>query len=233
MVKVDEAFEVRYKFGGEHFQVLVDFDKLNEFKKNPQKINMYDVLADNKIFKDQKKGEIASEHILNNIFQSKSEEEILKEILLKGECQIPTAYLNKLREEKKIQVINYIAENAMNPQTKSKYVLSMIEGEVNKIRYNFDPNRDFISQAEEVLKLLKKQMPISLEKIILEIKIPGEFCGSFYGPFRKYGKTTKEYFDTHGNLHLHIEIMESILDTVINYIKKNSNSTAEYFVKKD
>jgi len=233
MVKVDEAFEVRYKFSGENFQVLVDFDKLNEFKKNSDEMSVYDVLADTKIFKDQKKGELASEHLLNEIFKAKSEEEILKEILLKGECQIPTAYLNKLRSEKKIQVITYIAQNALNPQTKGKYMFSMIESEVNKLKFNFDPNKEFIIQAEEVLILLKKQMPISLEKVILQIKIPGEFCGGFYGPFRKYGKITKEYFDDHGNLHLHIQIMEYILDTVIDYIKKHSNSTAEYFISKD
>ncbi len=228
MVNVNESFEVRYKYAGENFQVLVDFEKLNEFKKNPDKVQINEVLADLKIFKNQKKGEIASENLLNEIFKNKNKEEIIKEILLKGECQIPTSYLNKLREEKKKQVINYIAENAINPQTKSKYTFSMIESEVNKLKFNFDPNKDFIIQSEEIIKLLKKRMPISLDKIILKIKIPGEYCGAFYGPFRKYGKIIKEYFDEESNLHIHIEIMESIQDTVINYIKNNSNNSAEY-----
>ena len=100
MVNVDDAFEMRYKFAGEEFQVLVDFDKLNEFKaqqgKSEQSIQISDVLADDKIFKDQKKGEVA------------------------------TAYLNKLRVDKKNQIISYIAEQSFNPQTKTKYTSSMI-----------------------------------------------------------------------------------------------------------
>ena len=138
MVNVDESFEVKFKSGKDEFQVLVDFDKLNEFKKKPTEISVYDVLADQKIFKDQRKGEVASEHHLKAAFGAKSEEEVLKEILLKGECQIPTSYLNKMREEKKRQVINYIAENAINPATKGRYTISMIESEINKVRYNYN-----------------------------------------------------------------------------------------------
>ena len=232
MVNVDESFEVKFKSGKDEFQVLVDFDKLNEFKKKPTEISVYDVLADQKIFKDQRKGEIASEHHLKSAFGAKSEEEVLKEILLKGECQIPTSYLNKMREEKKRQVINYIAENAINPATKGRYTISMIESEINKIRYNYNFEQDYVPQAEEVLKLLKKAMPISIERIVLEICVPARYCGNFYGPFKKFGSIKKEYYDNEGSLRLHIEITESQQDRVIDYIKKNSNNEASYHVSK-
>jgi len=233
MVKVDEAFEIRYKFCGNNFEVLVDFEKLNEFKKNPEKISVYDVLADDKIFSDQKKGEVASTNILNTVFDNKSEEEILKQILIKGECQIPTAYLNKLRSERKEQIISYIVENATNPQTKGKFSRTMIESEFNKLRVNININTDIKSQAEDVIKSLRKVMPISCEKIILEICVSGEFCGNFYGPFRKFGKITKEYFDDLGEMHIHIEIFESQIDEVANFIKKNTKESGTYFVSKN
>ncbi len=233
MVNVDDAFEIRYKKSGEQFEVLVDFDKLNEFKKKDAEISVYDVLADVKIFKDQKKGDMASPISLKKVFGTDNEEIILKEILLNGECQIPTAYLNKLREEKKLQVINYITENAINPTTKSKYTFSMIEGEVNKLKYNFKADVDFMIQAKDVLNSLKKVMPISISKVTVLIKVEGQYCGNFYGPFRKFGKITKESYDDTGNLHLHIEINESILDTVINYIKNNSNNSSEYVIEKN
>lgn len=232
MVSVDDAFQVELKIQGEKFQVLVDFDKLNEFKKNTENVSVYDVLADTKIFRDQKKGELASENHLNAVFEGKSEEDILKIILLKGDCQIPTAYLNKLRDEKKVQVVNYIVENAINGQTKGKFTPTMVSDEVDKLKFNFDYNKSFESQAEEVVELLKKVMPIRISRIIMEINVPGQHCGAFYGPFRKYGKITKEYFDDDGNLHLHIEIAETKIDEVVNYIKNNSNGEGEYFVSK-
>jgi ribosome maturation protein SDO1 len=233
MVKIDQAFEVRLKIGKENFEVLVDFDKLNEFKKDPEKIDVYDVLADFKIFKDQKKGEIASEKQLEEIFPNKEEKDIIKEILLKGEAQIPTSYLNKLREEKKRQVINYITENAINPATKTKYTPSMIETEVNRSKYNFDPNKDYIFQAEEVLKLIKKQIPIRMDKVLLLLEIPGEFAGNFYGPFRKFGEIKKEYYDSNGNLRIHIEIIEGNLDKVIDFVKDKTKNSAGYHVNRN
>lgn len=228
MVSVDDAFEVRLKKDGEQFEIIVDFDELKIFKKTPDAISVYDVVADTKIFKDQKKGDVASEQLLSKVFGSKTEEEIIKIILLEGECQIPTAYLNKMRDEKKSQIINYISEQAINPQTKSKYTSSMIEGALSNIHYNIDPNKDFVFQAEEVVKLLKKELPISMNKILLLIKIPGQFCGAFYGEFRKKGTIKKEFFDDHGNLHMHFEISENRLDDVANYIKNHSNGEGEY-----
>ena len=237
MVNVDDAFEMRYKFAGEEFQVLVDFDKLNEFKaqqgKSEQSIQISDVLADDKIFKDQKKGEVASDDGIKKVIGDKSHEVILKEILLKGECQIPTAYLNKLRVDKKNQIISYIAEQSFNPQTKTKYTSSMIEGAYDKIKFNVDPLKDFVYQAQEVLKLLKVQMPIAISHILLLIKVPGMHCGNFYGEFRKLGQVKKEYFDEHGEMHIHFQINEVDLNRVESFIKEKANNEAEYHIKKD
>ena len=232
MVNVDEAFEIRYKKGGENFQVLVDFDKLKEFQKKPTEISVYDVLADVKIFKDEKKGDIASEHLLAKVFPSKTEEEIIFEILMKGECQIPTSYLNKLREERKKHVINYIAENAINGQTKGKYTYSMIEREVLKLKYNFDHNKSIEIQSEEVLVLLKKIMPISINEVIIILEIPARYSGSFLGGIRKFGKIIKEYYDNSGSLHLHIKATESTCDKIIEFTKRNSNNEACYHIEK-
>lgn len=233
MVKVDDAFELRYRHGKEVFEVLVDFDNLQKFLKDENSIDINDVIADRKIFKDQKKGEVASENHLKEVFGNIEEEDILKIILKKGECQIPTAYLTKLREEKKQQIINYIAENSFNPQSKTKYTTSMITSSFDKLKFNIDPFKNYLTQAEEVLKLLKKELPISMEKVVIILKVSSEFCGNFYGPFRKLGQIKKEYFDEEGNLHLHLEISESEIDKVTNFIKEKSNQTAEYYVKKD
>lgn len=233
MVKVDEAFEVRYKKDGQQLEVLVDFDKLKEFQKKPNEVSVYDVLADTKIFKDQRRGEIVSDVTLKKLFPNLQEEEIIKVILLKGECQIPTAYLNKLREEKKKQVINYISECAINPVTKTKYTYSMVESAVGKIRYNFDPNTGFEGQAEEVIKLLKPQMPISIDIIVLEIEVPARYVGAFYGPFRKFGKIIKEYYDNSGSLRIHLEITHAQSDKVIDFIKYNTNNEASYHIKSE
>ncbi|MCA9486550.1 ribosome assembly factor SBDS [Candidatus Woesearchaeota archaeon] len=231
MVSVDKAFEVRYKKAGEQFEVLVDFDVLERFRKKPETVDLSDVLADDKIFADQKKGEMASEISLKKSFGDMSQENILKEILLKGECQIPTAFLNKLREEKREQIVAYIVANALNPQTKGKYTPSMISSEFEKVSYNVNPLQDMIVQAEAVLKLLQKRMPISMNRVTMKLVIPGEFCGAFYGSFRKLGQITKEYFDESGALHLHMSLAENQIDSVASFVKNNTNGEGEYYTE--
>ena len=233
MVSVDKAFEMRYRKAGKEVQILVDFDELQSFRKNPQEKEIEDVVADDKIYSDQKKGELAPDSVLKEMFSTQNHQEILKEILLEGECQIPTAYLNKLREEKKTQIINYIAENAINPQTKTKYTYSMIENALSDIKTTIDPLKDHIYQAEQILKDLRKKLPISMDRVLMIIKIPGEHCGKFYGNFRKLGTIQKEYFDDHGRLHLHFEISQGNIDTVADYIKSNTQGTGEYHIQQE
>jgi ribosome maturation protein SDO1 len=230
MVNVDESFELRYKVGKNEFEVLVDFETYKKFKSKPEEMSVYDVLADHKIYADQKKGEVASAGEITKIFGNKSEEEVLKEILLKGECQIPAAYLKKLRDEKRSQVVNYIVENATNPVTKTKFTPSLIEGAIDKIRYNFDYNKDFEIQAKEVIDILKKQMPISVNKVVLEVTIPPVFLGAFYGKFRSMVRVMIEKYDNLGNLVLRFEIPQSKQDEIIDYIKRNSGNEASYHV---
>lgn len=232
MVLVDDAFEVRYKYKGKEVQILVDFDQLQVYRKNSESVELEDVLVDDRIYVDQKKGELASDDVLKTLFGDMSHEERIEKILQDGECQIPTAYLNKLRQEKKTQIINYISQNAHNPQTKTKYTYSMIERAFEDISMTIDPLKDAIYQAEEIIKDLRKKMPISMEKVMLIIKVPGMYCGKFYGPFRKMGTITKEFYDDQGALHLHFEIYQGSLEDVVSYIKAHSQGEAEYHIQK-
>jgi len=233
MVNVDEAFEVHYKQGKEDFQILVDFEKLEEFRKDPNKYSVYDILADYKIYKDVKKGEIASEKAISEIFGMKDEEEVLKTILLKGEAQIPSSYLNKLRDEKKEQVIYFIKENARNPITHTPYTESMIRAEVEKLKYNFDIKRDYKQQAEEILEFLKQRMPISIGYVIAKLEIPSKYIGKVVSQIRRYGKIKKEYYDNYANWHVHLKIIEGKREDLINFLNKNTNKEAGYSFEKE
>jgi ribosome maturation protein Sdo1 len=109
----------------------------------------------------------------------------------------------------------------------------MIESAYDKIKFNVDPLKDFVYQAQEVLKLIKVQIPIAISHILLLINVPGEHCGNFYGEFRKLGQVKKEFFDDHGEMHIHFQINEVDLNRVEQFIKEKANNEAEYHIKKD
>jgi ribosome maturation protein SDO1 len=224
----NENFIVKYKKEGVVFEILVDFENLEKFKEEKEEIDVYDVVFDTDIYFDIKKAKRADKESIEKAFENIEEKEILSEILKKGDCQIPTQFKNKRREEIKNQIIQYIVDSCINPQTNSKFTNSTILDQIEKISFSINTNMDHIHQAEEVIKKLTSIMPIKISMKNILMTIPSKYSNKFLGEFRKYGKITKELWDNHGDLKLHMEINENNLDRTIEFIKRNSNGEAEY-----
>ena len=225
--KKEESFQVTYIKKSNHLEILVDFEKYKEFKKD-QVISIWEVLISEDIFIDQRKGQVFPEKELETLFDTNNKEEILKEIVLNGKCQIPIEYTNKLRENKKKQIVNYISSNSINPQTKMKYTNEMIENEISKLSVSINPNENFIHQAEKILKKLEEKIPISLKTTILDIKIPRKYIGIFQSKIRSFGKIKKEFYENDGSLKIHLEFLEGRIEEVITFIKNSSKNECEY-----
>ena len=223
----EEHFQVSYVKNSNHLEVLVDFEKYEKFKKN-QEISIWDVVISEDVFIDQKKGQTFPENELKTLFDTSNKEEILKEIVLKGKCQIPIEHTNKLREEKKKQIVNYISSNSVNPQTKMKYSFDMIENEISKLSVSINPNENFIHQAEKILKKLEEKIPISLKLKTLDIKIPVKYISVFQSRIRSFGIIKKEFYENDGSLKIHLEFLEGRLEEVIEFIKNSSKNECEY-----
>ena len=213
-------FIIRYKKNGSTFEMYVDnFENLQKFQ-NGEEIDIYDIIFDTDIYLDIKKAKRITNDEIVKSFEDKSENEIISEILKKGDCQIPTEFLNKKRDEVLSKIIQYIVDTCKNPQLNTKYTPSTIESEIKKISFSINPDMDYIHQAEELIKKLQSKMPIKISKKNVLMTIPSKYSNKFLGEFRKFGRITKEIWDNHGDLKLHIEINESNLDRTIEFIKK-------------
>ena len=104
MVRVDEAVVARLKKDGENFEVLVDCVLAMRLRDGGS-VDMDDVLADKKIFADEKKGMRSAETSLQAVFGTTDAIAVAKEIILKGEIHLNTEYRAKLREEKRRKII--------------------------------------------------------------------------------------------------------------------------------
>ena len=223
---------MKYNYQNQNIELIVNFENYQDYKKNNDSINIYDVLIDENIYADSKKGLLISKNLIKEIFQNKSDEEILKQIILNGKIQIPKDFVNKKRDETFIKIVNYISENAYNPQTKIKYTFDLIDQEVKKIPYSINPDINFIHQAEEILSLLKKNIPISIKINNFEIKILSKFIGKIISKIRSFGTIKKEFYDNVGDLRIHIEVNENNSENLIEFLKSNTENTCEYHIKK-
>ena len=95
---IDKAVIARLKKDGKEFEIFVDCEMALKFKETGE---FEDVLVSDKVYKDNKKGLVASEEDVKRAFRTDNIVEIAKTIIKNGEVQLTTEYRNKLRDKKR------------------------------------------------------------------------------------------------------------------------------------
>ena len=197
MVGVDEAVIARLKTHGQNFEVLVDCNNAIALREG-KSIDMKDVLAASKIFTDAKKGLEASEHAMQQIFQTIEAEEVAKQIIKKGDMQLSAEYRNKIRENKRKQIINIIHRNGVDPKTHLPHPVTRIENAFEEAKFHVDEFLSVQQQVQEVLKKLQPILPIKFEVKELAVKIGPEYAGKAYATVKNYGTILREEWQNSG-----------------------------------
>jgi ribosome maturation protein SDO1 len=205
MVNVDEAVIARLKIGKDIFEILVDCDLAMEFRKG-KSIGLDKILATDEVYKDVKKGQHASEHELKKIFDTDDPREVAIKIIKEGELQLTTTYKNKLRDEKKKQIVDLIHRNAIDAKTGNPHPSERIENAMNEARVNIDELKPAEDQIQAILKEISAIIPIKFESRRIEIIIPAQYSGGSFYILKQYGKVFKEEWQNNGALKVVIEI---------------------------
>ncbi len=204
MTDVGSSVIARLKKQDSHFEVLVDCEKAIAFKSGETTLD--EALVTNDIFKDIKKGEHASENLLEKIFGTTDKNKVAEIIIKEGEIQLTTEYKSKLREQKRKQVINLIARNSVDSKTNLPHPPQRIENALEEAKVNINEFKSAEEQVQEIVNKIRGILPISYEIKILEIKIPAQFSGQSYPILKKFGNIIKEDWLNDGSLLVTIEV---------------------------
>ena len=90
MVSLDDSVLARLEKGGKRYELLVDPEMVDDFKNDPESIQLDDFLAMDEVFHDARGGERPTEDAIMNIFGTLEILEITKIILEKGSIQLTT-----------------------------------------------------------------------------------------------------------------------------------------------
>ncbi len=205
MISIDKAVTAKYSTQGLNFEILVDCEKAIELKQGKD-ILLDDAVVTFDIFKDVKKGEHASEHDLKRIFNTEDKSEIIKKIIKDGEVQLTQDYRNKLREEKKLKIVNLIHRNAINPTTNLPHPAARIEAAIEEAKVKIDEFKKAEDQVKEIVDKIRVVLPIKFEIRELEIRIPSKFAGKSYSTLKQYGTVLKDEWQNDGSLKAVLEI---------------------------
>ena len=197
MVNVDQATIARLKAQGQNFEILVDCNSALAVREGKE-MDMHDVLAAAQIFSDAHKGLVASEHAMKQIFGTSDVNEVTKQIILKGEIQLTQEYREKLREEKRKQIINIIHRNGVDPKTHLPHPPQRIENAFIEAKFHVDEFMPVQDQVQEALKKLRPILPIKFEVKEIAIKISPDYAPKCYSTVKSFGTILREEWQTNG-----------------------------------
>src|SRR4030042_2746814 len=176
MVDLDEAIVARYESHGESFEVLID-PKVVQKMKDGREVDLLEHMAIDTIFKNAKKGPRAPEDKIKDIFGTTDPMEVAKQIILKGEVQLTTEQRKIMQENKRKRIVEYIARNAMNPQTGAPHPPTRIETAMEEARLHIDPFKSVEAQVPAVMDAIRPLIPIRFDKVRIAIKLSGGKMG--------------------------------------------------------
>lgn len=223
MVSLDNSVLARMEKGGKRYELLVDPEMVDDFKNDPDSINIDDFLAMDEVFHDARGGERPTEEAIENTFGTQDILEIAKTILSKGSIQLTTNQRKAIVEKMRQKIIHHIHSQAVDPKTKSPHPVTRIELALEESRYSVDPFKKLELQIKDAVDKLKVLIPLSFETMRLAFKVPGSAYGGAMRVLRSYH--VKDGWLEDGTWACVIEIPAGMKGEIIGQIMKLSSQT--------
>lgn len=225
MVKLDDAVVARYAKEGKKFELLVDPELAMDLK-NEKEINFNELLAADDVFKDAGKGDVQSPDNIKEAFGTEEINAIAKKIIQDGEVQLTTEQRRKLLEKKRKEIIQFISQNALNPQTNAPHPQARIENAIEEVKVHVELQRSVQEQIPGILKELKKLLPLSMEKLKVAVKIPALYAGKATAIAHKY-EVAQEQWQKDGSLVVVFEIPPGMKNELFNQFNSLTHGDVE------
>ncbi len=187
----------RVEKSGEKFEILVKPEAVQKVRDGKD-VDLLKELAIDEIFKDAHKGSKASEDKMVEFFGTTEPLAVAKQIIQRGEIQLTTEQRRQMLEAKRKQIVQYIAANAINPQTSTPHPPQRIENAMEEAKVHIDPFKPVEEQVKDVLDALRPLIPIRFEKVRIAVKLSAEDSAKSYGDIKGYGTILKEEWSPTG-----------------------------------
>ncbi|MDD1742394.1 MAG: ribosome assembly factor SBDS [Methanotrichaceae archaeon] len=226
MVRLEDAVAARMKTHGEIFEVLVEPDGALALKRG-ESIDLGKVLAVEDVFENATRGDRSPEEDLLKAFGTTDVYAIAEIIIKKGEISLTSEQRKTFVENRRKQVVEIIARNAINPQTKTPHPPARIEQAMKEAHVNIDLNRSVDEQVNITMKAIRPLIPIRFEEVDVAVKIPAPYAPKAYSEIASFGKLVKEAWQNNGSWIGVIKIPAGMQDDFYSLVNKLTKGEAE------
>jgi ribosome maturation protein SDO1 len=200
MISLEDAVTARLESHGARFEVLIDPDAALEIKRDEFDGELEDVIAAEDVFEDASRGDRPAETDLEDVFGTTAPLEIIPEVITRGEIQITAEQRREMQEQKRKQLVNQIARNAVNPQMDdAPHPPERIERALEEAGFRIDPMEPVSEQVDEALEDLRPVLPIRFDEVTVAVQLPADYAGSGQAEVRQYGELEREEWQSDGS----------------------------------
>ncbi len=196
---------VRHSHEGDKFEILVKPDAALQYKLGKGSYSSSIMVSDD-VYTDSGKGTKPSAEKLQRAFGTSDPAEAARIILQKGELNLTTDQRRKMTEEKRRQIIEFIAKIYVDPRTHLPHPPLRIEQAIREGRVSIDPQKNTESQAKEVVDRIRSIIPLKSENVALHVTIPAQYASRSYAALKSAGALKNEQWQNDGSLKAILEI---------------------------
>lgn len=222
---------VRYSFEGEKFEIMVKPDLALDYKLGKKK-DISAVLVSDEIYTDSGKGTRPSTEKLFRAFKTEDPTAIAEIIMQKGDLNLTTDQRRKMMEDKKKQIVTYIAKTYVDPKTHLPHPPLRIEQAIKDARVSVDPQKSVDEQVKDIVEQLRSIIALKTESLQLEIIIPAQFASQSYAVLKSVGSLKSEEWQNNGSLKAILEIPAAARPNVIDRLGSITKGSASVEVVK-
>ncbi|MFB6172476.1 MAG: ribosome assembly factor SBDS [Haloarculaceae archaeon] len=234
MISLDEAVTARLESHGQRFEVLVDPDAALAIKRGEFDGDLEDVIAAEDVFEDASRGDRPPEESLEEVFETTDPLEIIPEVIQRGEIQITAEQRREMQEQKRRQLIQRIARNAVNPQMDdAPHPPERIERALEEAGFQVDPMEPVENQVDDALDALRPIIPIRFDEMTVAVQLPPDYAGSGQAQVRQFGDLEREEWQNDGSWIGVVTFPAGIQNDFYDLVNEVSSGTAETRVVKD
>jgi len=216
---------VRYSFEGEKFEILVKPDPALDYKLGKKK-DISAVLVSDEIYTDSGKGTRPSTEKLLKAFKTEDQTEIAQIIMQKGDLNLTTDQRRKMIEEKRKQIVEFIAKTYVDPKTHLPHPPLRVEQAMKDARVSVDPQKSVDEQVKDIVEKFRSIIALKSESLQLEITIPAQYASQSYSVFKSVGSLKNEEWQNNGSLKAILEIPSAASPNVIDRLGSITKGSA-------
>jgi len=226
VIPLEKAVTARLESHGEKFEILVDPDLSVRYRQG-EKIELEDMVAALNVFSNASRGTRASDEALQKVFQTTNFPEIAAKIIQKGEIHLTAEQRKHMIAEKRRQVINFIARNAVNPQTGLPHPPQRVEMAMEEARVSIDLYKHLDELVKETVKALRPILPIRFDELRSAVKIPADFAPRAFGDIQSAATIEREEWQKDGSWICLVRIPAGIQGDFYNLVNRLTKGQGE------